>query len=295
MISPIFDLSGAWTADGQSAALFLQNSTPQIDTGADDLEDTFTVDMSNYAALFSGGYSNDYTRPPATCTLHSPTEIDINFPDDQDYTAILVSGGDEGPDTIQFSNGSSWSRVPDFWGGATLFSLEGRWAAGGVAGPFIGPPFVGSAFEIDMSFYNGRGPAPLDVPLSFGYISAHFIDPADQVNAFLRLPRTLSWSNGSSWTWVPPTFSAKVNNQQLQIEGENYPALRELTLHITAEYQNTVYQVDAPVTSGHFGEFVTYVDQQWNERSSITITVNVAGNIPTTPASLTIGPAAVYA
>jgi hypothetical protein len=79
----------------------------------------------------------------------------------------------------------------------TVINLNGKWASGGVTGPVIA--VHGNAITIDMSFYKR--------PSAFGFI----VDSSDITVTFpddntytakLQAPKTIAWSNGSTWTKV---------------------------------------------------------------------------------------------
>jgi hypothetical protein len=79
----------------------------------------------------------------------------------------------------------------------TVINLNGSWASGGVTGPVIA--VHNNAISIDMSFYKR--------PSAFGFV----VDSTDIMVTFpddstytakLQTPKTIAWSNNSSWTKV---------------------------------------------------------------------------------------------
>jgi hypothetical protein len=81
VINTVMDLNGNWT-DGS-------DRTAVIYAGAKSIK----IDMS------------DYDRPNASGSIVDSSSISVKFPDDRTYTALL-----QAPNTIQWSNGSSWTR-----------------------------------------------------------------------------------------------------------------------------------------------------------------------------------------
>jgi len=76
-----------------------------------------------------------------------------------------------------------------------VINLNGKWASGGVTGPVI--TMHGNAMSIDMSFYKR--------PTAFGFV----VDTSDITVTFpddntytanLQAPKTIAWSNNSTWT-----------------------------------------------------------------------------------------------
>jgi hypothetical protein len=55
-------------------------------------------------------------RPLAYGTITDANHVQIIFPDDKTYTAELITGNPSTgtPDTILFSNNSTWTRVANF-------------------------------------------------------------------------------------------------------------------------------------------------------------------------------------
>jgi hypothetical protein len=78
------------------------------------------------------------------------------------------------------------------------FDINGRWVAGGVAGPVIANSF--NAMTIDMS-YAHRPPATGRL-LTRTTISVTFPDAGTFIGT-LQAPDLIRWSNGTTWTMVP--------------------------------------------------------------------------------------------
>jgi hypothetical protein len=88
LISPIFDLAGAWAPIG------IQQQ-PVISVNANYL----SVDMSAF------------NRPTATGTILDRSHIVVNFPASQNNPAQTVTAELQPPDTIAWSNGTFWKKV----------------------------------------------------------------------------------------------------------------------------------------------------------------------------------------
>jgi hypothetical protein len=83
VVNTIFDLNGNWT-DG-SPWIAIINEGPA----------SLTVDMS------------DFDRPTAHGSIVNSSSITVTFPDDRTYTGTL-----QAPNTIRWSNGSTWTKKP---------------------------------------------------------------------------------------------------------------------------------------------------------------------------------------
>jgi hypothetical protein len=81
VVNTVFDLNGGWTDGSPWIAVIYEGPT------------SLTVDMS------------DYDRPTAHGNIIDSSTISVTFPDDQTYTGTL-----QGPNTIRWSNGSTWTR-----------------------------------------------------------------------------------------------------------------------------------------------------------------------------------------
>jgi hypothetical protein len=162
-IVTVTNLNGSWT-DGstQSAAISVSRRT-------------FSIDMSAFG------------RPTANGTIVGFTSITATFPDDRTYTGQLTQ-----PKTITWSNGSTWTKIVN-----TVFDLNGSWSDGS---PWIAVIHEGPAsLTVDMSDF--------DRPAAHGNIShSNTITvtfPDDQTyTGTLQGPKTIRWSNGSTWTKV---------------------------------------------------------------------------------------------
>jgi hypothetical protein len=91
LISPIFDLAGAWAPTG------IQGQQPVISVNANYL----SVDMSAF------------NRPTATGTILDRSHIVVNFPANtaQTIPAQTVTAELQPPGTIAWSNGTFWKKV----------------------------------------------------------------------------------------------------------------------------------------------------------------------------------------
>ena len=83
VVNTVMDLNGNWT-DGSDRTAVIREGAKSI-----------TIDMS------------DYDRPNAQGSIVNASSISVKFPDDSTYTAQL-----QAPNTILWSNGSSWTRRP---------------------------------------------------------------------------------------------------------------------------------------------------------------------------------------
>jgi hypothetical protein len=133
-MATVIDLNGAW-ANGGIPGPFISVSGNAI-----------SVDMSAY------------NRPFAAGSVLDSSNIRVTFGDDNTYTADLIPGqaGLGLPDTIQWSNNSTWTRVSSL--AATLIDLNGKWASAGTTEPLINISISGRSVSIDMSAA-GRPPA----------------------------------------------------------------------------------------------------------------------------------------
>ncbi len=80
----------------------------------------------------------------------------------------------------------------------TAIDLNGAWASGGVAGPFISR--AGNSLSIDMSAY--RRPTASGTILDGSRISVKFPDDKTTYTGTLQAPNILRWSNNTTWTKV---------------------------------------------------------------------------------------------
>lgn len=83
VVNTVMDLNGRWTDGSARTAVIFEDAH------------TIKVDMS------------DYDRSNATGSIVDSSNISVKFPDDQTYTGHL-----QPPNTIQWSNGSNWTRKP---------------------------------------------------------------------------------------------------------------------------------------------------------------------------------------
>jgi hypothetical protein len=83
IVNTIIDLNGNWTDGGPRIAVIFEGPS------------SINVDMS------------DFDRPTAHGSIVDASTITVTFPDDKTYTGQLVS-----PNTIRWSNGSTWTRTP---------------------------------------------------------------------------------------------------------------------------------------------------------------------------------------
>src|SRR6185437_2396378 len=162
-IQTVLDLRGAW-ASGGAAGPFVSVTGNSI-----------SIDMSAYH------------RPTASGRVLDSTHISVSFPDDKTYTGVL-----QAPNVILWSNNSSWTKVPAI---QTVIDLNGRWMSGGVLGPVI--TVHGNSISVDMSALNR--PTAVGTVVSGSNISVAFPD-APTVTGVLQPPRTIRWSNNSTWT-----------------------------------------------------------------------------------------------
>ncbi len=77
----------------------------------------------------------------------------------------------------------------------TVINLNGKWASSGVAGPVIA--VHGNAISIDMSAY--KRPTAIGFVSDSSDITVTFPDD-NTYTAKLQAPKTIGWSNGSTWT-----------------------------------------------------------------------------------------------
>ena len=80
---------------------------------------------------------------------------------------------------------------------ATLMDLNGKWESGGVPGPVISVD--GNSIAVDMSAY--RRPLAKGLVVDGSNISVTFPDDKTYTGR-LSLPKTITWSNNSTWTKV---------------------------------------------------------------------------------------------
>ena len=159
-IVTVVNLNGVWTDGSRNAVITAGRRS-------------FSIDMSAFG------------RPTASGTITGFADIKATFPDDRSYTGQLTS-----PGTITWSNGSTWTKVIK-----TIFDLNGDWEAGS---PWIAVISEGlTTISVDMSDYDR--PNAHGTIVNSSTITVTF--PDDQTyTGTLQAPKTISWSNGSSWT-----------------------------------------------------------------------------------------------
>jgi hypothetical protein len=133
---------------------------------------SFSIDMSAFG------------RPTASGTVDGFVEITATFPDDKTYKGQLVGN------TIRWANGSEWTKVIN-----TIFDLNGNWSDGS---PWIAIIFAGPvSLTTDMSDFDR--PTAHGKIINSTTITMTFPDDREYTGTLIA-PRTLRWSNGSSWT-----------------------------------------------------------------------------------------------
>ena len=154
------DLNGSWT-DGSTKNAVISVSRR-----------SFSIDMSAFG------------RPTANGTIDGYSEITATFPDDKTYKGQLVGN------TIRWSNGSQWTKIIN-----TVFDLNGSWTAGG--------PWIAVILErpvsltVDMSDFDR--PTAQGTIINNSTITVTFPDDHTYTGTLIS-PRTIRWSNGSTWT-----------------------------------------------------------------------------------------------
>ena len=154
------NLNGSWT-DGSTHSATISVSRR-----------SFSIDMSAFG------------RPAAKGTIDGFAEITATFPDDTTYKGQLVGN------TIRWSNGSQWTKIIN-----TALDLNGSWTDGS---PWIAVIFEGRAsLTVDMSDFDR--PSAHGTILDSSNIKVTFPDDHTYTGV-LESPKTIRWSNGSSWT-----------------------------------------------------------------------------------------------
>lgn len=162
-ISTVVELTGLWT-DG-SARRAVVSRKPR----------SLTIDMSDFDRSAAHGSIVDYST------------IEITFADDATYTGTLLA-----PNRIQWSNGSTWSKVV-----GTVLDVNGSWTDGTPRKAIISEGI--RALTIDMSDFD-RAAAHGSV-IDGSTIEVTF--PGDTTHTgMLQPPNRIQWSNGSTWTKV---------------------------------------------------------------------------------------------
>jgi hypothetical protein len=159
-IATVTELNGYWTDDSPRNAVISVSRR------------SFSIDMSAFG------------RPTATGTIDDSADITAIFPDDKTYTGQLVRNA------IRWSNGSQWTKVVN-----TVFDLNGSWSDGS---PWIAVISEGPVkLTVDMSDFD-RPPAQGKI-LDSSTITVAFPDDRAHTGNLIS-PRTIRWSNGSTWT-----------------------------------------------------------------------------------------------
>ncbi len=163
------DLNGSWT-DG----------SPRASAAISVSRRSFSIDMSAFR------------RPTANGTIDGFAEITATFPDDKTYNGQLVGN------TIRWSNGSQWTKIIN-----TVFDLNGTWTDGS---PWIAIIFEGPvSLTVDMSDFDRPTAHGTIMPLGprdhrrSSTITVTFPDDKTYTGTLVS-PRTIMWSNGSTWT-----------------------------------------------------------------------------------------------
>ena len=159
-IATVTDLNGNWT-DGSPRNAVISVSRR-----------SFSIDMSAFG------------RPTANGTVDDFADITANFPDDKTYKGQLVGNA------IRWSNGSQWTKVVN-----TVFDLNGSWSDGS---PWIAVISEGPvALTVDMSDFDR--PTAHGKIVDSSNITVTFPDDRAYAGNLIG-PRTIRWSNGSTWT-----------------------------------------------------------------------------------------------
>jgi phospholipase C len=102
----------------------------------------------------------------------------------------------------------------------TVIDLKGKWASGGVAGPFIS--VTGNSISIDMSA--AHRPTASGSIVDSAHISVKF--PDDKAyTAVLQPPNVIKWSNNAVWTKVPVIATVIDLNGQWAVGGVLGPVI----------------------------------------------------------------------
>jgi len=159
-IVTVTDLNGNWT-DGSPRNAVIAASRR-----------SFSIDMSAFG------------RPTANGTIDGFADITAIFPDDKTYKGQLVGNA------IKWSNGSQWTKVVN-----TVFDLNGSWSDGS---PWIAVISEGPvALTVDMSDFDR--PTAQGKIIDSPTITVTFPDDRAYTGNLIA-PRTITWSNGSTWT-----------------------------------------------------------------------------------------------
>jgi hypothetical protein len=159
-ISTEVNLNGNWT-DGSARNAVISVSRR-----------SFSIDMSAFG------------RPTANGTVDGFADITATFPDDKTYKGQLAGNA------IRWANGSQWTKVVN-----TIFDLNGTWSDGG---PWVAVMFAGPvSLTVDMSDFDR--PTAQGKIIDSSTITMTFPDDRGYTGT-LTAPRTIRWSNGSTWT-----------------------------------------------------------------------------------------------
>jgi phospholipase C len=161
---------------------------------------------------------------------------------------------------------------------ATVLDLNGEWASGGVAGPFIS--VTGNSISIDMSA--SHRPKASGSVVDSTHISVNFPDDKTYT-AVLQAPNVIKWSNNSSWTKVPAIATVIDLNGQWMSGGVLGPAItvhgNSISIDMSALKRPTALGkiVDSSHISVNFPDDKTYTAVlqkpgtiQWSNNSSWT-------------------------
>jgi hypothetical protein len=160
-IVTVTNLNGSWT-DGSNRPSAAISVTRR----------SFSIDMSAFG------------RPTANGTIVGFASITATFPDDKTYTGQLSHN------TITWSNGSTWTKVVK-----TVVDLNGSWSDGS---PWIAVIYEGpGSLSVDMSDFDR--PDARGTIVDASTITVTFPDD-HTFSGTLESPRTIRWSNGSTWT-----------------------------------------------------------------------------------------------
>lgn len=159
-IATVTNLNGSWTDGGPRNAVISVSRR------------SFSIDMSAFG------------RPAAHGTIDDFADITAVFPDDKTYKGQLVGN------TIRWSNGSQWTKVVN-----TVFDLNGSWSDGS---PWIAVISEGPVtLTVDMSDFDR--PTAHGKIVDSSNITVTFPDDRTYAGNLIG-PRTIRWSNGSTWT-----------------------------------------------------------------------------------------------
>jgi hypothetical protein len=193
----VVDLNGAWASGGVTG--------PFISVTGN----AISVDMSAYSRPFAAG------------SVIDSSHITVTFADDNTYTAELIPG-EGGAATIQWSNGSAWTKVPLLT--TTLLNLDGKWVSAGTSKPVFAVSVNDRSITLDMSAA-GRPPAR-GIVLDFADIYVYFPDDTGytgkleisttSVSGGVATVNTIRWSNNSEWQQIYAPSPTITMSWQLQ-------------------------------------------------------------------------------